>query len=302
MDILRLYNDYNIDYRTEGHKHCREGWVNVECPFCSGNPGYHLGFQFGGNSFVCWRCGGHHLIETICQLLRVDKKTALKVIKEYKGLTIANPQPKPILTKKKFIIPSNLQELTTAHKKYLQGRGFDPIYLAKHWGIKSTGPLSFVDNINYSYRIFIPINWGDKTVSFQCRDASNTQDLRYIACPQNREIIEHKHIVYANQKNWEKMKNGTGICVEGVTDVWKLGDFAFATFGIKYKKEQIRLISKHLKRVAVVFDDDPEAIKQATKLVAELQFRGVDAFRIPIVGDPGDMKEDDVKHLLKQIL
>lgn len=301
MDILRLYNDYNIDYRTEGHKHCREGWVNVECPFCSGNPGYHLGFQFGGNSFVCWRCGSHNLTETIGQLLTIDKKAALKVIKEYNGL-LSVEAVKINLTKKKFLLPSNMKELTKAHRKYLENRGFNPDYIQAHWGVKSTGPLSFVDDIDYSYRIFIPINWMDKTVSFQCRDASNTQELRYIACPQIREIIEHKHILYTNPKNWEKMKNGVGVCVEGVTDVWKLGDSAFGTFGIKYKTEQVRLISRHLKRVAVVFDDDKQAVIQAKKLVSELSFRGVDAFHIPIKGDPGSMKEDDIRHLLKQIL
>lgn len=45
MDIVRLYHDYGVDHRTEGHKHCRPGWVNTECPFCEGNKGFHLGWN-----------------------------------------------------------------------------------------------------------------------------------------------------------------------------------------------------------------------------------------------------------------
>ena len=42
MDIVQLYQDHNVDFMTEGHPHCRPGWVNTVCPFCTGNPGYHL--------------------------------------------------------------------------------------------------------------------------------------------------------------------------------------------------------------------------------------------------------------------
>jgi hypothetical protein len=45
MDITRLLQDYNIDFVSENHKHSRPGWVNVRCPFCTGNEGYHLGFN-----------------------------------------------------------------------------------------------------------------------------------------------------------------------------------------------------------------------------------------------------------------
>jgi hypothetical protein len=45
MDIIGLYRDFGIEHRTEGHKHCRPGWVNTECPFCTGNAGLHLGWH-----------------------------------------------------------------------------------------------------------------------------------------------------------------------------------------------------------------------------------------------------------------
>jgi hypothetical protein len=36
-------------------------------------------------------------------------------------------------------------------------------------------------------------------------------------------------------------------------------------------------------------------------MVAELRFRGVKAQHIPIVGDPGGMKQDDAGNLLKSL-
>ena len=56
MDIERIYRDYNIPHATEGHKHCREGWVNTACPFCSGNEGLHLGYNNADDYYFCWRC------------------------------------------------------------------------------------------------------------------------------------------------------------------------------------------------------------------------------------------------------
>jgi hypothetical protein len=77
---------------------------------------------------------------------------------------------------------------------------------------------------------------------------------------------------------------------------------ACATFGIKYTKEQLWVIDQTFDRVAVCFDDEPQAVLQANKLVKELVFRGHDAFRVPIVGDPGSMKQSEADYLVKQIL
>ena len=51
-----------------------------------------------------------------------------------------------------------------------------------------------------------------------------------------------------------------------------------------------------------MFDNDPQAKLQATKIVAELRFRGVDAFRVDIKGDPGSMKQEDADYLVKQLI
>ena len=298
MDILQLYQDYKVQYQTEGHKHCRPGWVNTECPFCTGNTGLHLGATLDGSHFYCWRCGWHPMQEVIASLLSISKNKATQVIKEYEGIITTTYQPRPKIRVKTHRLPSGVAPLLQQHTTYLEQRGFDSSRITREWGLLGTGPISTLDNINYRHRIIAPILWKGKQVTFQARDITGKHPLKYLACPKERELLHHKHILYGKQEKWKD----TGICVEGITDVWRLGPLAFCTFGIEFTSYQVRIIAKQFTRVAVVFDDEVQAKKQARKLVAELGFRGVDAFQINIQGDPGSMRDDDALHLINSIL
>lgn len=303
MDIIELYRDYHLPHATEGHKHCRPGWVNTPCPFCTGNEGYHLGATLDGAHFFCWRCGWHPQVGALVGVLNLPVPKVLEIIKQYGGSYVQShtENKAPTIGGKVHKYPSGIIPLLDNYKKYLRGRGFDPDKLEREWGLLATGPVSQLDKIDYKLRIVIPINWDGQRVSFQARQIKKVtkhEDVKYKACPIEREIIHHKHILYGHQKHWQK----TGICVEGVTDVWRFGANSFATFGIQYKRQQVRQMAKHFTRIAVAFDDEDQAQEQAQKLVDELLFCGVDAFRVPIVGDPGAMKQDDADHLVKQIM
>jgi hypothetical protein len=300
MNIEQLYRDYNIPYSTEGHKHCRPGWVNTECPFCTGNPGLHLGYDTNGNKFVCWRCGGHYPNITIAKLLNITVYEANKVIKQYDGIVLNKKpnQPKKRPKLKAFKYPSNVVELQKNHSNYLIKRNFDPEKIQKEWNIMGTGVIAKLDELNYKHRIIIPYMWDDKIVSFDSRDITGKAMNKYQACPLEREIISHKHILYGKQEAWKD----TGICVEGTTDVWRLGKYAWATSGIKYTAFQLRIISKTFKRVFVLFDEDKQAQYQADKLVSDLRYRGIDAIKLDIIGDPGSMKQDDADYLVRQLI
>ena len=297
MNIIQLYQDFSIPFQTEGHKHCRPGWVNAECPFCFGNPGLHLGYNLEENHFYCWRCGAHFPDETISKLLKVTRREANQLIKDYDGF-VSIKSPDIVIRTKSFKLPSGIELLKPSHKTYLKRRGFDPYQLNENWGILSTGPVSFLDDINYSHRIIIPINWEGKMVTFQARDVTGKSKRKYLACPADRELVNIKTIIYGNPVYWGDI----GICVEGVTDVWRLGPYSFCVFGIKYTMTQVRVIAKHFRRVAVMFDDDPQAQVEAGKLVAELQFRGLNAWVVPIVGDPGGMSQEEANTLVSNIL
>lgn len=296
MNIIRLYQDYNIPYLTEGHKHCREGWVNTPCPFCTGNAGYHLGYNLESNNFVCWRCGGHNTVSTLMQLLNIQRYEAYELVKKYELILQAKIKKVKVVMSP-FKLPPTLPELPPLHRKYLQKRNFDPDKIISEWGIQATGRIATLDKINYRYRLIIPVQWQGQTVSFTSRDITDLHPLKYIACPENREKVNIKTILYGKENKWGDL----GIVCEGATDVWRLGECACAVMGIKYKPAQVRVLSKLFKRVAVVFDDDVQAVKQAEKLVWDLRFRGVEAFRVNITGDPGAMSNDDAKALINEL-
>jgi len=304
MDIIRLYEDFGVDYLTEGNKHCTPGWVNTHCPFCEGSKNYHLGFNIQNEFFVCLRCGWKPTIKTIAKLIHVTENEAKEVIKRYGGKsTLAKTQNEKIkINKKPFKYPTNTTILMPQHKAYLERRGFNPDKLEKTWGIMGTGPISKLDNIDYKNRILIPIYWQGEVVSFQARDITGKHPIKYMACPEYREKVKHKHILYGHPSIWEKE---SCICVEGVFDVWRLGRKAVATFGIKYKIQQIQVLAKTFKKVAVLFDTEPQAVKQAEKLVSELRFRGVEAFNVTFEmengKDPADLSEDEAKEIVRKL-
>lgn len=304
MDIIQLYRDFNVPFATEGHKHCREGWVNTTCPFCTGNPGLHLGYHLTDDYYVCWRCGWKSTYKTLAVLLHVTDQEAKEIARKYGGKSRRVVSSNSIIRHKRFRLPPSTASMNNQHRKYLIKRKFDPDTIERIWNVQGTGPISIMDNISYSHRLVIPIYWENRKndnsiVSFQTRDITNKHILRYIACPEQREIVKHKHIFYQAIPTKEI---DTCICVEGVTDAWRFGYGAIAVFGIKYTKFQVREISKRFKRVFVMFDEDPQAVIQARKLASELTFRGVDAEPITIKGDPGDMSQDEANTLKKRLL
>lgn len=297
MDIIQLYQDYSVDYVTEGHKHARPGWVNTECPWCTGNPGYHLGYNLDDDYYVCWRCGAQRTIPTLSLLLGMSEHNIRSLLKQYTNIPIIRIKPKAIV-KNSYHLPSCVGPLQSNHKRYLEKRKFDPERIAREWSLLGTGPVSKLGNTDYKHRIIIPFIWDGRNVSFDSRDITGKDPGRYKACPAEWELIPHKSILYGKQEAWKS----TGILVEGPTDVWRMGTSSFAVSGIKYTNQQIREIFRVFKRVAVMFDDDPQAKLQAAKIVAELRFRGVDAFRVDIEGDPGSMKQEDADYLVKQLI
>ncbi|HSH52442.1 MAG TPA: hypothetical protein VK982_12030 [Bacteroidales bacterium] len=301
MGITELYQHFNVDYKTGGNKHCTAGWANIHCPFCPGSDDYHLGVHIRTGRFYCWRCGWKPTPKAIAKIIGVSEQKAKELIRQYKintGSKSAAPEQKEKIQFKPHRLPKPYSNLQKQHKKYLKKRGFDPDYLEQEWGLLGTGPVSYLDKIDYKNRIIIPIFWKNQQVSFQTRDITGKSDKKYIACPKVREKILHQDILYG--KNWSR---DTAICVEGVTDVWKLGDSAFAVFGIGFRQMQVRLIAKMFKRVIILFDEEPQAIKQGEILKAELAFRGVDVHQEILKGkDPGDMEQDDADYLVKQLL
>lgn len=296
MRFIEFCKDYGIDYATE-HKNVRNNWVGVHCPFCPGKQGYHLGYSLEGDYFNCWRCGGKSKEAVISKLLGVNYARAKEIIKHYGGSTsIKEEESRMRVGTKPLIFPPGNLSLTKHHRHYLEKRNFDPDKIEYEWSIMGTGPSAVIDNISYANRIITPINWEGRLVSWQSRDITNKSEAKYKACPPEREIISHKHIIYGNPLKWKRR----GICVEGFTDVWRFGPTSFCTFGIKFTQNQALTISKLFDEVIVVFDPELQAQKNAKKLVENLMGFGIKkAWTEKLPCDPGDLSQDDADHFIK---
>ncbi len=303
MSLENLYIDYNIEIASDDDKHFRDGWVNVACPYCTGNPGYHLGFNIDGRYFHCHRCGGHFIDETIAKLLNINRQAAQLIIKDYRisskqnRAKIVDTSTHQKVNIHSFKYPTHTGPMNDQQKRYLKHRGFDPNFLERKFGLLGTSPFSKLDNIPYKFRILAPIYWEGHEVSFQTRDWTGKQEMRYLACPKRRELINHQSIIYGRNKSWQN----EAICVEGITDVWRFVKNTFAIFGIAYTPEQVRLISKLFDRIFIAFDPEKQAQEQAIKLKKELNFRGVEVENIILDSDPGEMSQKEANYLLKQL-
>lgn len=237
------------------------------------------------------------------KLLKITYKQAEVIAKDYKLNKKGKASPKTDhiihINKKAFKYPSAVSKMGLAHRRYLEKRNFDPDYIEDYWGVKGTSPTSQLDGIPYRYRILAPIYWGGTVVSFQCRDHTDRQAQPYMACPQEREVMHHKHILYGASTLWKKR---VGAVLEGIVDAWRLRGHACATFGIQYTPEQVRLLAELFDKVFIIFDPELQAQQQAKKLQEELRFRRVEAIHYTgLETDPGAMSDDDAKHLLKEL-
>jgi 5S rRNA maturation endonuclease (ribonuclease M5) len=293
FDAKRFCQDFNIII-PDSTKNTQEGWVNIRCPFpdCTDRSN-HGGFCVAGEYYYCWKCGWHSLFSVVQEITQMKNSAVHEIIKTYS---------KPIIQKKKKFTPASIMklpeeacELKSIHKKFIKKRNFDVEYLKNEWGVMGTDYIG-----DYAYRILIPIIYRNQIVSYQTRDITGEQSLKYKACKMKNEIIHHKHIVYG----MDKIINQTGIIVEGITDVWRIGAGALATFGTGFTIQQIHFLYSHLKKVYILYDFEEEAQRRAQKLAWELSpFIPTEIITLPgKVGDPdSSLSSKEVKYLRKQI-
>lgn len=295
FDALKFFKDHRIRYWTEG-KNVSPGWVNIKCLFCI-NDSNHLGWNLDEGYFHCWKCNGHKLHTVVSKLLRVPKSRAEEIILEYSGHV---PHRKFLNRKKaqaKHIkLPGS--ELNKFHRQYLKRRKFDPDYIIKKYKITGTGPKETWEDLLYELRIIIPIMYNRKLVSFQARDITDKQKLRYKGCPIEKSVIYYKDILY----NWDNANQFRIVVVEGITDVWRLGDGFVASFGTGMTQSQIKLLST-VDEIFFLFDPGKEAQNKAKEYAELLASIGRKTEIIKLQGsqDPGELSEDNASYIRRQL-
>jgi len=284
MDLLKILTSFDIPYKTEGHHHCREGWINIDCPFCGKDTHkWHMGYSIEGNYFNCWRCGHHRLIDTLMEITGLSYAKCKSILK--------NTEPTKKKKKKpihgQYKPPLGIGKLLKAHRKYLHDRNFNPQELESLWKIKGIGIAN-----RLSWRIFIPIIYHKQLVSWTTRTISKSNNTtRYISASPKEESIPHKNILYG-----EDFVRKTIIITEGPFDVWRIGPGAVATLGTNYSNEQMFRMTKYPKRI-ICFDNEPVAQKQAERLCADLSVFPGDTFNLQL--EAKDAASASIKEIKK---
>lgn len=291
FDAERYLKEFGIPYSTGG-KDISPGWLGISCPFCRDTL-THGGFSPEGY-YSCWRCGWHSIEDLLCRLERIEFHVACKRVAEYqiRGKSWRNRVQNRSERVSIVEVPgSKLQEI---HKRYLRSRRFDPEQLAEKYDLRGTGPVG-----PYKFRIIAPIYYNQEIVSYQGRDVTGKAELPYKACPKEQEIIEHKTTLY----NLDNAVHDTCMVVEGIFDVWRMGDGAVATFGVGFRWAQVELLASRFKKVSLVYDGEPKAQAKARTIVQALGNLGVDAKNILLThGDPADLSDEEAQELKGAIL
>ena len=211
FDIEKFYIDYNIEYTTKGTK-VSSGWIGIDCPFCGGDK-YRLGFSTESQALTCWSCGGHGHLELVQTILQCSRSSAIEIRKSYeiaKGRYSEFYKPRATLPSPEVCEwPTGTARLSERGKDYLIGRGFNPDKLKSTWRLRETGCLG-----DYKFRIIAPIIVDGKMVSYQGRDITGRSELKYKACPLEKEVLHHQHIVYGT----DLVEGDSCLIVEGMAD------------------------------------------------------------------------------------
>jgi DNA primase len=284
VDVESLFSSEGVPFRTSG-KNISAGWIGVNCPFC-GEQNNHCGVNLDSKRYSCWVCSASGtLAKLVGVLLGLTYGQANKIIDGHRGFRYDAPIRE---LSKEVIMPSHMSELTKIGRTYLKRRGFDPDEIIKKYHLKETNMFSYLkikdDTWDFRWRIIIPIIMEREIVTYTGRDFTNSIDPRYRNAPIEAGTMLTSECVYNLDSITDK-----ALIVEGPTDVWKLGDEAIATLGVKFSHSQInKILQKELKKIVILFDAGAEG---AARILADALNPYVRNLKVFIVQDmdPGSM-------------
>lgn len=289
MTFKEILSEYNIPVGPAGHYHVREGWIQIDCPYCSPNSqGWYLGYSIEGNFVNCWRCGSHRLVNTVMELTKLSYGEVAKLLDDLESQPFEKKKPMG-----KLVLPKGITTLKMAHIKYLESRNFDCLQLVNLWKIRGIGIAG-----RLSWRIWIPIYYHGEVVSWTTRSISSRPNItRYVSAALDEEMIFHKNLLYG-----EDFARHAIIVNEGPFNAWRIGPGAVATFGSGYSQEQLLRMAKYPIR-AICFDNEPEAQKRARKLVNDLSVFPGETYNVTLdKKDAAEESRKNIKRLRREIL
>ncbi len=289
----KFCEDYNIQWFPPGTENVGKDFIGIRCPFC-GDTFSHGGFNIKESYYTCHICKGTWLPKVIAILAKVAINEAIKIIKKYSSGEEYVKKDTHHKYISEIIYPPRTGPLTDKAKQYLISRNFDPDHLVSEWGILSTGNIG-----NFKFRILAPIYLRGQLVSYQCRDITGN-NIPYKGCPIEESVYFLKYTLYGFDKAVLKKRC---VVVEGLTDNWRLGPGAVATFGKNFTPRQALMLAKFFDKIFLLYDPEDQAQEQADKLYHQLIIgynKDVEILNLE-KGDPGDLSNEEAQHIMKEI-
>lgn len=293
FDAENFCNDYAIATNKKS-KHSRKGWVQIVCPFCIGNPGWHGGFNINSGYYNCWRCGNHWLPKTVSILISKNISTSREIIKKYSSGKILEEYKKKEYAEE-VIFPVGCKKVVKMHLKYLKKRKFDALKVVSDWGLLGTGKVG-----SHNFRIIIPIYLDNVLISYTSRDITNKSKLKYLSCEEEKEVYDHKHSLYGVDKANKKKC----LVVEGATDVWRFGKNSVGLFGIDYTEQQARLLGTRFDQIFILLDNEDTAQIKAEQLqrdITTIYNKECEVIEVPKMDDPANLTDEDANYIKKEL-
>ena len=301
FNIERFALRYHIPTFTSGFKQCSKGWIHLDCPYCSGNPGPHLGWNISKGYFNCFRCGFHSVNDVVQTLCHVDYRGAKEIIKEFGGQSTENrrqviqrPDIRPQV-RAQASLPPGCAPVEEMHIAYLEKRKLDPDLIIPKYKLLGTGWMS---SNGWGWRLVIPVYQDGVITTYTTRDITNKSEIRYKACPADWEAVNIKDTVYG----LNFCKTDSVVIVEGAFDVFRLGDGAVCGWGIEWRDTQRILLERFHHRYVMFDGGEPGALKAAFKLAHALEaFGGENEVLELTQGDPSDFTQLTADRLMEEL-
>lgn len=300
IDTKALLNDLEVEY-TEHGKNVTRGWINIACPFC-GDHSNHCGINLRSGMFNCWICNEKgSIVKLVKEIKETSFLKAETIVNAYlqessldairqNNTVSANSVSRERLS---LLYPTSIQEnMPEPHRNYLLSRNFDPELLVKKYSLKFT-----YNTGDYRFKIIAPVFFRGQEVSWIAMDIVRDGSIPpYIKCPSGMTVLPANDCLY----NIDSVKS-KAILVEGITDVWRIGDGCIASMTKSLNSRQIDQLTEYgVKKVFVMYDSD--AIKNAKLAANKLSgFFSVEVVELS-EGDPADLTPSEAKDLKESLL
>jgi hypothetical protein len=291
FDAVSYLDSRNIPYTTRG-KNVTAGWVNIQCPkWDCDDASNHMGVSLSTGLHSCWKCGAKGGPEKlIMELEEVDWVTAHTTAVAF-GVapTHSTPTAQPAgVPPGRGLLPKLSAHLPKPHQRYLLNRGFNPKSIIQKYNIGGTYNTG---DRRYRMRVIAPIYMYGELVSFTGRTIVGA-DPKY-RMPNDEDAAMPGHTVVYGLDN---VKHGICAIVEGVTDVWRVGDGAIAFLRTRFTEEQLNHLSRSgIHRAYIIYDAGAEKLgkelaSRVSKLVPETIYVPLDR-QDPATLNPADLQQ-----------